>query len=364
MHQNGSFNACMNNRKLVVSLTLCALVALLLYASTVIKINYKINSKAFFMPALEYNLIRTPDGNLVTTLKDNTSGIVKSYGISQFSRGDVVQFMVSEDLIKNKFLQAGDTIGWILSNEQQKVLIQLQGELGVFKAELDFYTTGQKPEDIQTAKEQWELAKQQLDIQKKLIKRNTALYQDSVIPQQEYDIQVNNLKVKEIEVSIAEARYLSITTGQKKEQERLILAKIKNIESQINQVSNRLAYFTFTSPISGMLIAQRGLDTIFGGNVISIGNTDKWVGLLPVQLKERAYIHIGDTLLGNNGFGIITSMDNSVKIIDARQAFYVTTEWTSKQNIMPGSISEVNIIGEKISLFNYLLRIFALEPGK
>jgi len=354
----------MNNRKVVVYLSIAVFLALLIYASTKVKTNYSITSKAFFMPSLEFNLIRTPDGNLITTLKDNSAGIVKSYGISQFERGDVVQFMVSERLIKEKYLNKGDTIGWILSNEQQKLLIQLNGELGILKAELEFYTTGQKPEDIETAKGQWELAKQQLDIQKKLIKRNTILFNDSIIPQQEYDIQLNNLKVKEIEVAIAEARYLSITTGQKKEQERLILAKIKNIESQISQVSSRLAYFTFTSPISGIMIAQRGMDTIFGGNVISIGNTEKWIGLVPVQLKERAYVHVGDTIRSSNSYGVITGIDNSVKIIDARQAFYVTTEWTSKNEIMPGAISEVNLVGEKITLANYFLRIFALEPGK
>jgi hypothetical protein len=354
----------MNNRKGVVILMISVFIALLIYVSTIIKTSYTITSKAFFMPSLEFNLIRTPDGNLITTLKDNSAGIVKNYGISQFERGDVVQFMVSEKLIKEKYLNKGDTIGWILSNEQQKLLIQLNGELGILKAELDFYTTGQKPEDIQTAKEQLELAKEQLEIQKKLIKRNTVLFNDSVIPQQEYDIQLNNLKVKEIEVAIAEARYLSITTGQKKEQERLILAKIKNIESQIGQVSSRLAYFTFVSPISGVMIAQRGMDTIFGGNVISIGNTEKWIGLVPVQLKERSYIHIGDTIRSTSSYGVITGIDNNVKIIDARQAFYVTTEWTSKNEILPGAISEVNIIGERITLSDYLLRIFAIEPGK
>lgn len=354
----------MNSRKYVVILVIGVLIAFLLYASTIVKVPYQITSKAYFMPALEYNLIRTIEGNLITSLKDNSSGVVKNYGITEFERGDVVQFMVSEELIKQKSVKAGDTIGWILSNEQQKILIQLKGELGVLKAEFDFYTTGQKPEDIETAKVQWELAKQQLDIQKKLMQRSAILFKDSVIAQQEYDIELNNLKVKEIEVGIAEARYMSITTGEKKEQERLILAKIKNIESQIGQVSARLAYFTFTSPISGMLIAQRGLDTIFGGNVISIGNTDKWVGLTPVQLRERAFIHLGDTLFCSESVGKITGIDNSVKIIDGKQAFYITTEWESKNNILPGSIDEVKIVGGKITIAEYFLRIFAPEPGK
>ena len=354
----------MNRRSIVVVSILVVLLALGIIAANHIKITYTITSRAYFMPAMEFNLVRTIEGNLITSLKDNSIGIVKNYGITEFSRGDVVQFVISEDLITKKQLAAGDTIGWILSNEEQKQLIQLKGELGVLKAELDFYATGQKPEDVETAKVQWDLARQQLDIQRKLMQRNTQLFTDSVIPQQEYDIQMNNLKVKEIETNIAEARYMSITTGQKKEQTQLIKAKIKNIETQISQVSARLAYFTFTTPIPGMLIAQRGLDTIYGGNVISIGSNDKWVGLAPIQLKERAYIHIGDTLVSSRNLGVITGIDNSIKIIDGRQAFYITTEWITKNNILPGSIEEVSIEGEKITLAAYFQRIFSLEPGK
>lgn len=354
----------MTSKRFWVVSSVVIFIAIIVIASLYIKIPYTISSRALFMPASEYNLIRTIEGNLITSLKDNVSGVVKNYGITEFERGDVVQFVVSENLIKNKFLNVGDTIGWILSNEQQKLLIELKGELGVLKAELDFFTTGQKPEDVETAKEQWDLAIEQLEIQKKLIQRSAILFKDSVIPQQEYDIALNTLKVREIEVNIAEARYLSITTGEKKEQEKLIVAKIKNIESQINQVSARLAYFTFTSPISGNLLEQRGLDTIFGGNVISIGSNDKWVGLVPVQLRERAYVHVGDTLFCNESIGIIASMDKSIKIIDGKQAFYITSEWSSKNNILAGSIEEVQIKGEKITLADYFLRIFTPEPGK
>lgn len=230
---------------------------IIIVASGYIKIPYTISSRAVFMPASEFNLVRTVEGNLISSFKDNLRGVVKSYGVTEFQRGDVVQFLLNPKMVNQKFVNAGDTIGWIISNEEQRNLIQLKGELGIMKAELDFYTTGQKPEDVQTAKEELELAKEQLDIQKKLLKRSALLFKDSVIPQQEYDIELNKLKVKEIEVGVAEARYLSITTGEKKEQSRLVAAKITNLELQIKQVSDRLAYFTFTTPMSGMILLQR-----------------------------------------------------------------------------------------------------------
>lgn len=347
-------------RGLVLSAVIVVII-LLFIASEYIEVPYTIRSRALFMPASEYNLVRTADGNLISSFKDNVRGVVKSYGVTEFQRGDVVQFLLNPKISTQKYVKAGDTIGWIVSNEEQRNLIQLKGELNIMKAEFAFYTTGQKPEDIKTAKEQWELAKEQLDIQKKLLKRNTSLFKDSVIPQQEYDIELNKLKVKEIEVGIAEARYLSITTGEKKEQERLVAARIANLESQIKQVSDRLAYFTFTTPMSGIILLQRENET--GENVIAIGDTSNWVGVIPVQLKERDFIKLSDTISYNELKGNIVGIDNHVKILDRRQAFYVTGLWPFKESILPGTLAEVDINCPKITIKNYFLRIFKPAMG-
>ncbi len=352
------------NAKKITLFLLAGIAIILVIVSTRVKIPYSIKSKAFIVPSMEYNLVRTSDGTLVTTLKDNINGVVKNYGITAFQRGDVVQFSLAEGILEDRHLNKGDTIGWILSNQEQITLVELKGELGVLKAEHMFYTTGQKPEDVETAKEEWDLAKQNLALQKTLIERSKVLHQDSVISQQEYDLVLNNLKVKEIELSIAEARYMSIITGEKKEQLDLIKAKINSIESQIDQISSRLAYFTFISPISGNLLAQRDVDTLFGGNVISIGNVDQLAAIVPVQLKERTYIDVGDAVFIQNSKGTITHIDNSIKLIEGRQSFYVTVFWENQSKLLPGSITEATLGNRKITLAEYFLRMFSKDPGK
>ncbi len=351
----------MNSRRIIVFSSLIVVIVIVIIASIYVKIPYTIKSKALFMPAAEFNLVRTSDGNLISSFKDNIKGVVRSYGITEFQRGDVVQFLLNPKISDRKYVQVGDTIGWIVSNEEQRKLIQLKGELSIMKAEMDFFTTGQKPEDIKTAKEQLELAKEQLDIQKKLLKRSTSLFKDSIIPQQEYDIEINKLNVKEIELGIAEARYLSISTGEKKEQARLVAARIANIESQISQVSQRLAYFTFTTPMAGMVMLQR--ENEIGENVIAIGDTSNWVGVIPVQLKERDYLKLNDTIDFVESKGTIVGIDNSIKIIDRRQAFYVTGLWPFNEELLSGTMAEVVISCPEISVKDYLLRIFKTTKG-
>jgi hypothetical protein len=344
-----------NRRNLIVT-TITAMIGLLLVASNFVEVPYTIKSRALFIPASEFNLVRTVDGNLISSYKDNVSGVVKSYGVTEFQRGDVVQFLLNPKILNHKYILAGDTIGWIVSNEEQRNLLQLKGELNIMKAELAFYTTGQKPEDIETAKKQCELIKEQLDFQKKLLKRSAALFKDSVIAQQEYDIELNKVKVKEIELGVAEARYLSISTGEKKEQERLVVARISNLESQIQQVSERLAYFTFTTPMSGMILLQRENET--GENVISIGDTSHWVGVIPVQLKERDFIKFTDTIIFKELKGNIIGIDNNVKVIDRKQSFYVIGLWPFKESILSGTMAEVEIECPKVTIKDYFLRIF------
>jgi hypothetical protein len=351
----------MNSKRIIVFSSLTLLIVVIFIAAIYIKIPYTIKSKALFMPAAEFNLMRTIDGNLISSFKDNIKGVVKSYGITEFQRGDVVQFLLNPKISDKKYVHVGDTIGWIVSNEEQRKLILLKGELSIMKAQMEYFTTGQKPEDIKTAKEQLELAKEQLDIQKKLLKRSTSLFKDSIIPQQEYDIEINKLNVKEIELGIAEARYLSITTGEKKEQQQLVAARIANIESQISQVSQRLAYFTFTTPMAGMVMLQR--ETAAGENVIAIGDTAHWVGVIPVQLKERDYIKLNDTIDYIERKGNIVGIDNSIKIIDSRQAFYVTGLWPFNETILSGTMVEVVISCPKISIKDYFYRIFKPTRG-
>ena len=346
------------NQKVRNAILITLLVIVAFLALKFIHLEYKIESRVFFMPASTFSLTRTVDGNLITSLNNHIKGTVTNYGITEFERGDVVQFVLSDKVSNQKYLQKGDTLGWIYSNEEQKNLITLKGELDILKAELLYYTTGQKPEDVLTAESQLSLSKEQLSIQQKLMKRSERLFKDSVIAAQEYDIELNKLRVKEVEVAIAEARYSSITTGAKGEQEKLVRAKIANLESQVNQVAARLAYFTFTTPIAGIILNKQVPDT--GQSVIAVADTSQMIGIVPVQLKERSYLKIGDNVNCYNWKGQIINMDNSVSIIDRKQAFYTTVLWDYNDRLLPGSSHQVHIVCDKITLYEYLKR--ALFP--
>lgn len=340
------------------------ILAFLLLASIIIyffpfPVSYNIESKGLIIPAHEWSLVRSVEGNLISSYKDNIKGTVNSFGVTEFQRGDVVEFKLHAKIPFVDVIGTGDTIGMIYSNEQERNLIQLLGEFEILNAEYQFYTTGQKPEDIQEAKRRLEFVKQDLLTQQKLTKRSEGLFKESVISDQEYEISLNDLKLKEIQIEIAEAQYLSVSTGDKPEMAAVIKAKIDALENQINQVKRRFNFYTVTSPVSGMIVSNRGLEN--SEIVINIADTSSLVVLVPFDFKEFPYIKKGQEVsIGSNGHktsGSILNIDNVVQIIDSKQALFATVIIENHSEIIPGSFAEVSIHCDDLTLMDYLQRI-------
>jgi len=332
---------------------------LIIFASTKVHLPYYIKVQGKVVSGQEYKLIRTLEGNLVSTLRNNITNVVYEYDVTEFKRGDVVAFRLNRELEGRKYVEKGDTLGLVYSNEEQRNLIDLKGQYEILKAELEFYTTGQKPEDVLVAQEQWDLAKQELETQSKLVARSESLFNDGVISKQEWEIEENRYKVRELEEKIAEANYLSVTTGEKPEQEKLTRAQMEVISWQIEQIQSRLDFFTIISPFSGKLYFSSSSST--EGSLLSILDTAETVVMVPVLLTDYPYVSIGQSIFVKGQKGILKHIDDKVRTIDQRQAFLVTGVWAHNPNAHLGSILEVKIEGDQVTAWDYLVRRFRLH---
>lgn len=327
-----------------------------------IKIPYKLKSKALVKPMYVWELTRTSQGNLVSKTMNNFSGVVESYSIAEFSRGDAVNFILSNKLKDGTYINKGDTIGILYSNEQQTKIVDLQGTLTILRAELEFFSTGVKPEDVTFIEEQLRLAKQELETQEILTNRSKALLADSVIAQQEYDIVFNELKIKELAVSIAEAQLLSVTTGDKPEQIKLIEAKIAATEKQLFQAQERLAYFTLKSPVSGEVIISKSF--IETDVLLQIIDNSEYVGIAPIpsfakeMLMVDSKVRVINSFEPNNIQGVLAKYDNVSQILQGRAVVYSTILFNDgKNHLKMGDFLEVEFIGEEMSIHNYLQKL-------
>lgn len=315
------------------------------------------------MSQSEYKLIRTAEGNLVSTLKDNIYNTTYNYDVTEFQRGDVVAFKLNKDIAEKRYITEGDTLGVISSNEEQRNLIELKGQLEVLQAQLDFHTTGQKPEDVLLAAEQRDLAEQELETQHKLMDRTRELIKDGAISEQEFEIQENLLKVKELEAKIAQANYLSVTTGEKPEQEKLVRAQIEALSWQIEQIESRLNYFTITAPFTGRIQFPRPTLLETDTEILTITDTVKSVGVIPVLLSDYDYVKEGGEAWYSGNEGTVAIVEDEVVIVDFRQAFFVTVVWPYSREMKIGSVREIELRCDEISIFDLIVRRFTMSTS-
>lgn len=326
-------------------------------------IPYTIDTSSLVMPISEWTLSRAQNGNLISTLKDNRTGRLNAFSASVFQRGYQADFQLNPKIYHQPYLSKGDTVANMYSNQDQERLVQLQGELAVQEAELELVSTGQKSADVEGVVNQLALAQQELAAQRVLTQRTVALHQDSLTSLQEYELALNTLRVRELNVGRIEAGYKSATTGSKPEQVRVIRTRINSLQRQIQHIKQGLKELTVVSPVSGTVLLQKAAANPMEEVLVSVADNSAYVVLLPVNYLEKNYvqlrqkIEVAVTGTTQTAVGRIIGIDNTVQIVDGRQAFFVTALIDDKKApLVPGMVVRTTISCQPISLKGHVAR--------
>ncbi|EON78320.1 hypothetical protein ADIS_1183 [Lunatimonas lonarensis] len=333
------------------------------FASSEYTTHYAIHTRGIVLPGKVWELQRYADGNFITLLKDNVNGYTDHYNVTEFSRGDVVEFQLLKAIEENPLVKKGDTVGFIRSNEEQRKYRQLLDELEVLQSELLFFTTGLKPEDIDVSREKMKLAEQDLNTEVLLFRRNQLLFQDSVISQREYEVFENILRLKEAELHVKSAEFQSAITGDKPEQELLIRSKILQTSNQLEILRERLNYFTILSPLDGII--KKGVDLLTDRMQISVWDTSRLAVTIPIEVIDKKHIIPGNIVTFYSQSekaqmsGKVVSVDNTVKQINNKQIVFATAELDDHLSLETmEELVEVKITADEITLKEYFIRMF------
>lgn len=318
-----------------------------------------IQSKLRVLPIEDWELQRTTTGSVMSLYQNHLNNTNNKYSLSEFSRGDVIQIHFLEGLSPKTMIKKGDTLGYVVSNQEQRSLAILKGQLDVLKSELLFYTTGQKPEDVDFASSKVILAEQELLTQKKLMERSKQLFKDSIISPEQYDIDLNALKVAEWNLTIAKANLSSVDTGEKPEMEILINSKIAALEKEIDWIEKRIALLTITSPIDGFLEVNHNAYIkpieFRSESLIKINNLNPKVGVVPIPLKKLKYFKENAVLCIGDDYPktAIYHQDNVAQTSIYEAFVYFVVLLPENHEALPGEIIDVIIEGQKVNWFEY-----------
>ncbi len=348
-----------------VSVFIPGVLILLLLALFFIETPYTIRAKGVVKPVKEWYLHKDTDGTLVNVLEDHVSGSVNEYKVQEFQRGDVVSFSFNDTLLRQSRIIKGDTVARVSSHDLAMQLVEKQGDLAYQQALKEVYLTGEKPEAIRMALDEVELARQELETQQKITGRIRQLYEEDLVSQQEYELAMNDLMVKQYAVEIAQSNYQALAAGEKEEEISVIRAHINSLDNQIIHLKNHLKAMHITAPITGDVVRQRSLELQAGKEVLRLADMSSVLAFVPVDSYERAFIQEGQhVIITHEGsrkevHGKVLNMDNSVQMINNRPKVFVTVLVTDNaENIlMPNMIIDARIQADTLTLMDYLLRI-------
>lgn len=316
-------------------------------------------------PVQEWELSRLPDGSLSSVIRNQLTGAIESYGITEFRRGDVVRFELLSEVYLKGYVNAGDTIGRLYSNDEKVRLTELRGQLDILQAELGYYLSGQKPESVKSAEREVELAKQEVENQRRVLERSKLLIGDSLISVQQFEIDEHNLEMKLLQVDLAKAKLQVVVSGAKSERIQMIETQKRALEDQIEQLEARMDQLTMLAPIAGKVVLNRNY---LGSDIlVRIIDTTGFVGVAPVLMRDLNYIASGSgvSLRHHTGMGVemargeIIDFNNVAEILNGETVVFFTSYFKNNpQPLLPGKIIEIEVEGKYLRPWDYAVKLF------
>ncbi|MFH1198104.1 MAG: hypothetical protein V1720_20550 [bacterium] len=346
----------LKNKKIVVSLIIVLILILLLLP---IKISYRINTTGKVLPVKEWFLIRGADGNLMTSLINNRTGVYENYTVSQFNRGDAAKIETVAHLEAGSAITMNDTIIKIFSNDVNKEIAELYTDLNSEEALLSVLKSKEKQAVIQTEKENVAYAERQVAEQERLYQRKKQLFEKNLISQEEYEIAEGAVGLFKINRDIAKQRLQIVMTGAKPEEIEMTQSKIKDLKKEIAVIQKKMSDYVVLSPVSGVVSRSFSADTL-----MIVHDTTEFILLLPItvkeigELKENQEVVVNNSAFGQDVRGTILNWEKNVRNINQKQFFIAAASVENAPGLYPGSAVECYITVGDLILRDYLFKGF------
>lgn len=334
-----------------------------LYFHPLIHLPYNIRSQGIIYPVREWVLAKAGDGLLTHTLHDHFNQSVSYHSITEFQRGDHGEFVLNDRIFHSERVRKNDTIGYLRSNEEQRLMMQLQGQLDVNRRLLEMHAAGERSEDVAIARERVTLAEKEYETQQKLMERANQLFAEGVISPQNHELAQNEYQIKHMALQIARSEYQAIQAGAKPEQLELVRAEIRALVSQIEQVNARLSAFTIRAPFNGTILRE-GPEMATSENILRIADDSAYIVVLPVEIYQLAYLQTGQKVLltpenrEQPALATIATIGNTVQLINRRQHVFITAVLDKRPpHLLPRMLIQAEIKTGKITLREYAARL-------
>lgn len=349
------------NRRHILILIL-ALLVLAVFLPIPVRFSFVATAKIF--PLKEWKLSRGLDEGFFSQTYDYETDALLGYRSYRFERGDIAELRISRDIRFDSLVGAGDTVAIVESFFLENEITRLKNLRDIEIANLKVLSTGEKQALIEQAARQYDYARQQLDLEKKNFARQEILFRDSVITAAEFDVHENTLALAGINARVAYDGLMALMTGQKDPVLLMSEQKIMAYQSEIRRLEMQKEQYTIITPFEGMLTYDPAL-----GGVLRVSDNRRLVLRIPVPYQHSAYLkqlHAVRFTTPDNKVMVnaaFRGFEENVSLIQNQQ-FIIAKAMTvegAAEGIYPGMVVSCRIYCDKVSIFRYLQRNFALS---
>lgn len=328
-----------------------------------IKVHYSFEATAKIYPYKEWFLMRGQDDSYVTEMQNYETNVISHVKSYKFERGDISEVLIDSEIVSGDQIDQGDTIAYINSYFIENELIRLKNLKSVEEGNLSSGLVGEKQALIDQARQQYNFAKQQLELEEKNFNRYAKLFNDSIISTAEFEIYENSYQLAQINVDIAYNELVSAETGVKLEDLDVIRQKIESYDREINNYNKLKEQYHLRAPISGIVTFNHVLN-----GIVTISDTTKYILKIPVKVNNVQYLdRISGIRFSIPGYNdkldaSFIDLDETVSLLSDQQLVMAKAVITGGQlKLYPGMAVQCMVLCDRITLLNYLRRSIQLR---
>lgn len=310
------------------------------------------------MARREWVLVRGAGGQLQALLRGNETGAVEEYAVTEPLRGDAMQFVLASAVAGGGSVDAGDTLGWVISPELARQLTALEGTLEVSRAALASARSGEKPALVAQARALLAQAQASLEEHRHQHARRKELNEKKIVSDQEYQLSLDRLDVLRAGVDASEAQLAAVRSGLKAEDVMQREREVAALDAEIAALRARLGSHTYVAPIAGTLRGGFSEDTL-----LTVQEAGRML-LLPVQVDDCARMRRDTPVTfivpgaGLRGTAQIQFVRNDVMYLQGKPMCFVIARVSGEAELQPGLIVRADVSCHSLSPGEYLERLW------
>lgn len=318
-----------------------------------VKIPNNISTYAKIIPSKQLVTTVGTNGQIITHLVNNFTGITEAVYTIQVDREDFASLKLQTT---NSTISKGDTIATFSSSHTNFLIEELEGEILIQEKLLDAQITGKKESIIVEQEKVYEISKVRYLNQENIYERKSSMFKNNLISLEEFDEIKNSMVEYKLETEREFQKLITLKTGKKAETILATKEKIISLKKQKKILINRVSDYNIVAPFDGSVLGSNSLDTLF-----TISEINSYVAVIPVLFEKSISVKLEQSVIFLNLDSLqsikLLKQEPQIRSINGKNHIIYKSQFKTDKKML-NNMYECSIIGEEKTIINIIKERF------